>query len=103
MQDLYTRITDKIIAELETGTVPWIRPWSGGDDPIPRNALSQRPYRGINTVLLGMEARPGPLDRGLEPLAEQRRRELLGVRAAGFRADRHRQRLEGLSDALVRL
>ena len=56
MQDLYTRITEKIIAELETGTVPWIRPWSGGDDPIPRNALSQRPYRGINTVLLGMEA-----------------------------------------------
>lgn len=56
MQDIYSRITDKIIAELEAGTVPWIRPWSGGDDPFPRNALSQRAYRGINTVLLGMEA-----------------------------------------------
>jgi antirestriction protein ArdC len=56
MNDIYQSITDKIIAELEAGTVPWIRPWSGGDDPFPRNALSQRPYRGINTILLGLEA-----------------------------------------------
>ncbi len=54
--DLYQSITDKIIAELEKGTVPWIRPWTGESDPIPRNALTQRPYRGINTVLLGLEA-----------------------------------------------
>lgn len=56
MNDIYTRITDRIITELEAGTVPWIRPWAGGGDPFPRNALSQRPYRGINTILLGMEA-----------------------------------------------
>jgi len=56
MNDIYQTITDKIIAELEAGTVPWVRPWSGEADPFPRNALSQRPYRGINTVLLGMEA-----------------------------------------------
>lgn len=56
MLDLYTRITDKIITELEAGTVPWLRPWNGGDDPFPRNALTQRPYRGINTILLGLEA-----------------------------------------------
>lgn len=56
MNDLYTRITDTIIAELENGVAPWIRPWAGGDDPIPRNALTQRPYRGINTLLLGLES-----------------------------------------------
>ena len=56
MNDIYQTITDKIIVELEAGTVPWVRPWSGEADPFPRNALSQRPYRGINTVLLGMEA-----------------------------------------------
>ena len=56
MSDIYQTITDKIIAELETGTVPWVRPWSGEADPFPRNALSQRPYRGINHVLLSMEA-----------------------------------------------
>ncbi len=56
MQDIYQTITDKIITELEAGTAPWVRPWSGEADPFPRNALSQRPYRGINNVLLGMEA-----------------------------------------------
>ena len=56
MNDIYQTVTDKIIAELEAGTVPWVRPWSGDADPFPRNALSQRPYRGINNVLLGMEA-----------------------------------------------
>lgn len=55
MQSVYARITDKIIAELESGTPPWIRPWSADQDPLPRNALSQRHYRGINTLLLGME------------------------------------------------
>ena len=48
MNDIYQTITDKIIVELEAGTVPWVRPWSGEADPFPRNALSQRPYRGIN-------------------------------------------------------
>ena len=57
MHDIYTGVTARIIAELEAGTAPWVRPWSGSADPIPRNALSQRPYRGINTVLLDMEAR----------------------------------------------
>ena len=56
MNDIYQTITDKIIVDLETSTVPWVRPWSGEADPFPRNALSQRPYRGINHVLLGMEA-----------------------------------------------
>ena len=56
MNDIYQTITDKIITELEAGTAPWVRPWSGEADPFPRNALSQRPYRGINNVLLGMEA-----------------------------------------------
>lgn len=55
MQDLYTRITDQIVAELEAGTAPWVRPWSVESDPFPRNALSQRHYRGINQLLLGMK------------------------------------------------
>lgn len=56
MNDLYQTITDKIIAELSAGTAPWVRPWSGSPDPLPRNAVSKRPYRGINNVLLGIEA-----------------------------------------------
>ena len=28
-QDIYTRITAKIVASLEAGVRPWIKPWSG--------------------------------------------------------------------------
>lgn len=49
--DVYQIITDRIIARLEAGVVPWQRPW-GGADQQPRNAISHRPYRGINTFLL---------------------------------------------------
>jgi antirestriction protein ArdC len=27
---LYTEITDKIIAELEAGRIPWVQPWGDG-------------------------------------------------------------------------
>ena len=56
MRDLYAEVTGKIIAALEAGTPPWIRPWSGEFDPIPMNAGSRRPYRGVNRVLLTLEA-----------------------------------------------
>lgn len=28
-QDIYSRITAKIVASLEAGVRPWIKPWSG--------------------------------------------------------------------------
>ncbi|MCB2052526.1 MAG: DUF1738 domain-containing protein, partial [Novosphingobium sp.] len=27
--DLYQSVTDKIIAELEAGRLPWVQPWDG--------------------------------------------------------------------------
>ena len=50
--DIYQTITDKIIAALETGTAPWIKPWASLG--APRNAITGREYSGINTVLLAM-------------------------------------------------
>ncbi len=47
----YQLITDRLLALLDQGTVPWQQPW----DPttgVPRNLFSQRPYRGINIWLL---------------------------------------------------
>lgn len=29
--DLYTRITDRIIAELERGVRPWVQPWTAAN------------------------------------------------------------------------
>src|SRR3954470_12667340 len=56
MRDLYEDVTQRIVAALEAGTAPWIRPWSADFDGVPINAGSQRPYRGINRVLLTLEA-----------------------------------------------
>jgi antirestriction protein ArdC len=47
----YDRITDRIIALLEQGTIPWHRPWKARTG-LPRNFVSKHPYRGINVFLL---------------------------------------------------
>ena len=47
----YDRITDRITALLEQGTVPWHKPWKARTG-LPRNFVSKHPYRGINVFLL---------------------------------------------------
>src|SRR5262245_25699601 len=37
--------------QLERGTVPWQQPWNHAAG-LPRNLLSQKPYRGINVWVL---------------------------------------------------
>lgn len=49
-RDVYTIVTDRIIAQLEQGSVPWRKPWT--EAGLPQNLLSKRPYRGINVFLL---------------------------------------------------
>jgi antirestriction protein ArdC len=53
--DVYARVTDRIIADLEAGVRPWLKPWKGGS-PEGRIAVPRRyngtPYRGINILLL---------------------------------------------------
>ncbi|MFG1352113.1 MAG: antirestriction protein ArdC [Rhizobiales bacterium 24-66-13] len=51
---LYQDITDRIIAELEAGRVPWVQPWSAAAAPLamPRNATTGRKYSGINILIL---------------------------------------------------
>src|SRR5258706_14839825 len=55
MKDFYQDVTNRIVAAIEAGTPPWVRPWSVSDQR-PRNAATKRPYRGINSILLGLEA-----------------------------------------------
>jgi antirestriction protein ArdC len=53
--DVYQRVTDEIVAELEKGVRPWIKPWtaSHGDGRITRPLrFGGIPYRGINVLLL---------------------------------------------------
>lgn len=49
--DVYQIVTDKIITLLESGTVPWRKPWSAGSG-MPKNLISKKEYRGINVFLL---------------------------------------------------
>jgi antirestriction protein ArdC len=53
---LYQEITDKIIAELEAGRVPWVQPWGTAaaktSVSMPKNAATQRRYSGINVLIL---------------------------------------------------
>jgi antirestriction protein ArdC len=47
----YDRITERIVSLLTQGTVPWHKPWHVKSG-LPRNLVSQKPYRGINVFLL---------------------------------------------------
>jgi antirestriction protein ArdC len=53
---LYDDITNKIIAELETGHVPWVQPWGTAAAKaalaMPANAATGRGYSGINVLIL---------------------------------------------------
>jgi antirestriction protein ArdC len=53
-RDLYAEVTDQIVSALETGTAPWIKPWTSRAAGLPCNAVTGRPYRGINVLLLSM-------------------------------------------------
>ena len=55
----YQVITDRILALLEQGTVPWQQPWDSAMG-LPRNLFSQRSYRGINVWLLTAMGLPSP-------------------------------------------
>ena len=53
---LYDEITDRIIAELEAGRVPWVQPWgtAAAKAPLamPKNASTDRQYSGVNILIL---------------------------------------------------
>jgi antirestriction protein ArdC len=53
---LYQEITDRIIAELEAGRVPWVQPWGTPKAKallsMPKNAATNHRYSGINVLIL---------------------------------------------------
>lgn len=57
--DVYSRITGQIIAELEQGTLPWMKPWDAAHvaGPVSRPLRGNgKPYGGINVVMLWASA-----------------------------------------------
>lgn len=57
--DVYERITNQIVAELEKGVRPWMKPWNAEHAagritrPLRANGI---PYRGINVLMLWAES-----------------------------------------------
>jgi len=57
--DIYTRITDQIVGQLEKGVKPWTQPWQAGHSaghvsrPLRHNG---QPYSGINVLTLWASA-----------------------------------------------
>jgi antirestriction protein ArdC len=59
-RDLYAEVSARIVAELEAGAAPWVKPWSataGANTPC--NAVTNRPHSGCNVVLLWMAQAAG--------------------------------------------
>ena len=57
--DIYARITDRIVADLEKGVRPWMKPWSGRQHGMAaspgRCATMACPIHGMNVLLLWSE------------------------------------------------
>ena len=54
-QDIYQSVTDAILAQLEAGCVPWVKPWKDGNATttmLPNNGSTGKAYSGINIPLL---------------------------------------------------
>ena len=49
MNKAQTKIVDRLIQAMEQGIIPWKRPWM-----MPTNAVSGKPYRGINKLVLSL-------------------------------------------------
>lgn len=57
--DVYARVTAAIVAELEKGVRPWLKPWNAGhmDGRVHRPLRSNgEPYKGVNVLMLWLAA-----------------------------------------------
>ncbi|WP_150408518.1 ArdC-like ssDNA-binding domain-containing protein, partial [Acidithiobacillus caldus] len=54
-------LADKLIDLMDSGTAPWQKPWDAGEVMAPINAITKKPYRGVNMQTL-MLSTPDPTD-----------------------------------------
>ena len=51
--DIYTEVTNRIIEKLESGVIPWVKPWHT-ENTLDKNIKTGNEYNGINRIILGM-------------------------------------------------
>ncbi len=55
MKPAQEQLVADVVAQLERGTAPWVRPWStSGTSDMPHNLDTQRAYHGVNVIQLWM-------------------------------------------------
>lgn len=56
--DVYKKVTEQIIARMESGKFSWKRPWSSIG--MPQNYMTKKAYRGINLFITGFSTFDSP-------------------------------------------
>jgi antirestriction protein ArdC len=57
-EKIYEMVTDQIVKALESGNIPWHKPWAGGS--AQQNLVSKKAYRGINPWILAARGFASP-------------------------------------------
>ena len=90
---LYAEITDRIIADLERGCVPWVKPWGRAKAALglPKNAATSQTYTAGTTATgnytlanLPAVAWRGVIDDAREATVANRYRKTLKIRSSGI-------------------
>ncbi|MBU2754978.1 DUF1738 domain-containing protein [Acidithiobacillus sp. CV18-2] len=53
-RDFRLDVADRLIHQMEQGTARWQKPWKSGEVQVPVNAVTGKPYRGVNRETLMM-------------------------------------------------
>jgi len=56
----HERVAEQLIEQLKQGTAPWQKPWVAGATFLPFNPITQKRYKGINTIHLMMQGHSDP-------------------------------------------
>jgi len=59
MSNVYDIVNSKISELLESGTIPWKKPWHSSN-VLPRNLVSNKAYRGFNVFMLACQSYASP-------------------------------------------
>ena len=60
-RDIYAEVTDKIIAQIEAGSLPWVKPWAnaaGCNSGLPVNYSTGKAFHSLSQSRLTTSAKP---------------------------------------------
>ena len=52
--DYHTAFAGKLKEQIEQGVAPWQKPWKPGEERLPKNIQTDKPYRGGNSIYLSV-------------------------------------------------